>query len=422
MTERSIPKPEVVFSKSEARRFLLAYHQLWPPKNLHSKEDVIEYFRRVGCIQYDPINAVGRNPDLVLQSRVQGYSPAMLEQMLYSERVLWDGFDKVQSIYLTGDWPYFTRLREHRTQRPWHTQSETMELHNHVLEAIQEKGPLSSIDLDHSASVVGFWGMPMRSGRGALENLYIAGKIGIHHRTGTRRYFDLTERLLPAELLANPDPFDHEQDYQNWHILRRVGGLGLALPSGAESWLGMLNIKAAERQRSLKQLIERGDVVVVGVEEAQDGKVLFTQRRTFETILNQIQKPFDKARAALIAPLDNLLWQRELIRRMFDFDYTWEVYKPSALRQYGFYVLPVLYGERFVARCDLSLDRKTKSLKLLGWWWEPDIVVDEEMAARVADCLQGFMTATGAHTFQLPQTPEAAQSFEVVRPWMQVAS
>jgi len=118
------------------------------------------------------------------------------------------------------------------------------------------------------------------------------------------------------------------------------------------------------------------------------------------------EAPIEK-RAALIAPLDNLIWQRDLVRWIFDFDYIWEVYKPAEKRQYGYYVLPVLYGDRFVARCEPALERKTRQLSIRNWWWQEGIVPDEEMLAVLADCLQDFCAYLNAVTIQL--TGAAAQ-------------
>ena len=94
--------------------------------------------------------------------------------------------------------------------------------------------------------------------------------------------------------------------------------------------------------------------------------------------------------AAIIAPLDNLIWDRQLTRWIFDFDYIWEVYKPKAKRQYGYYVLPVTYGDRFVARFDPSFDKKKRLLTINNWWWEEGVHLNEEMEAALIDCFQAF--------------------------------
>ncbi|MDF2821374.1 MAG: hypothetical protein K0R15_1815 [Clostridiales bacterium] len=95
-------------SKEEAKNFLISYHNLDGSQGLQGEDGVMQYIKRVGCIQYDPLNVVGRNPDLVLQSRISNYSPTVLDKLLYERRSLIDGWDKMMSIYLQNDWPFFS--------------------------------------------------------------------------------------------------------------------------------------------------------------------------------------------------------------------------------------------------------------------------------------------------------------------------
>lgn len=106
------PPAELTISQEHARRFLLTHHGLLPPRKMIGKQGVLDYIRHVNCIQYDPINIVGQNPHLVLQSRVKNYKPTMLDEALYTDRRLLDGFDKQMSIYPVEDWPRFTMYRQ----------------------------------------------------------------------------------------------------------------------------------------------------------------------------------------------------------------------------------------------------------------------------------------------------------------------
>ncbi len=383
------PMPALTVRKADARRFLLAYHFLLPPRQLTGKEGALNFMRRVRCVQFDPVNVVGWNPDLVFQSRVRDYTSKILDELLYSDRLLWDGFDKVQSIYLSEDWPAFARRRDHHRDHRWFPEEQVLKTQPLILEAIREKGPLSSIDIEQQASIDGFWGVPIRVERAALEDLYNMGAVGIHHRVGTRRYFDLTERLLPPEIVQAADPNDTLEDYQRWHILRRIAALGLGHASAAEVWQGIVGVKGPERRAILKELVERGDLLAVEIEEVP--RQVFYLRAQDAGLLNRsAESSQPEPRAALLAPLDNILWDRALVRRIFGFDYVWEVYKPAEKRAFGHYVLPVLYGERFIARCEPLLDRKANQLVVRNWWWEADVQPDEPMIAAVGECLSAF--------------------------------
>ena len=258
MPKVALPSPTMTLSKARARRFLLAHHALWPPRQIQDKTGILGFFRRVGCIQFDPIDIVGRNPDLVLHARVAGCDRGLLNELLYTDRLLLDGWDKVASIYLATDWPYFARRRV--AMRRYHAETERskpgFEAAPDILQVVRQRGPTSSLDLkdlEEDEKVSWSWGRRARLGNAALDTLYDIGEIGIHHRVANRRVFDLTERLLPADLLETPDPNETDEDYQNWHILRRVGGYGLAYAGIGHYWQGILDAKA--RHATLTRLV-----------------------------------------------------------------------------------------------------------------------------------------------------------------------
>ena len=411
MAKNLYPPPALVLSKRDARRFLLAHQRLWPPRQLEGKAGVMDFVRHAGCIQFDPINVVGRNPDLVLQSRVANYRPAMLEELLYTDRQLLDGWDKVASIYPTTDWPYFARHRA--AMEAWHAErfELPMEVMPEVVEAIRQRGPLSSIDLKSWEKVEWTWGNEVRLARAALETLYGSGRLVVHHRTGTRRSFELAERALPADLLSAPDPNPTDEAYQDWHVLRRVGGLGLANPRASEYWSGILGVKGAARRAVLARLVERGDLVAVAVEDVP-GKTFFIRAADRPTLERVQGEKSPEPQAAIVGPLDNFMWDRDLLRWIFDFDYVWEVYKPAAKRTYGYYVLPVIYGDRFIARFDPAFDKKTRELTIANWWWEKGVQLDGPMEAALATCLRGFAHYLDAGEIELGEKLAVEKSHE----------
>ena len=400
MPKVDFPIPQIFLSQTEARRFLLLHQHLWPPRRLSGKAGVLEFIRHAGCIQYDPVNLVGQNPELVLQARVADYTPALLAELLYTDRRLVDGWDKQAAIHLTDDWPYFARHRDSGRRDHGDPANPPMAIAAEVKDAIRARGPLCSADLGHNDTIDWWWGVPTRLGRAALEILYGMGEVGVHHRINTRRYFDLIERLLPADLLATPDPNPADEAYQDWHVTRRVGGLGIANPAASQYWLSIADVKAEARGATLARLCARGELIPVAV-EGVNRQPLFI--RAADRSLLDAAASADSAdpAAAFIGPLDNLIWDRDLIRWLFDFDYTWEVYKPAARRKYGHYVLPVLYGDRFIARVEPIFDRKARVLTVVNWWWEAGVVPDAAMIAALAECLIAFGRYLGAGQIRL---------------------
>ena len=358
----------LTLTNQQARRFLLAHQGLWPPYQLAGKAGVLAQIRRLGCIQFDPLNIVGRNPDLVLQARVNGYRPGMLEELLYQDRRLLDGYDKMMAIYRVEDWPYFRRRREAARRRYGDSAQPATEIVPQVRQEIEARGPLSSIDLDFDQTVDWHWS-PTRLARVALESMYWWGELIVHHKVNTRKVYDFAHRHLPAALLGAAEPNPDEEQFHDWYVLRRMGGMGLASARASDAWLAMGEIKARQRRASLGRLLERGQVLEVRVDGLD--QPVYTRaedRPDAEGVLDAGDPP---PQAAILAPLDNLLWDRRLVKELFDFTYVWEVYKPVAQRLYGYYVLPILYGDRFVARFEPGRDKTEGVLTIQNWWWEP---------------------------------------------------
>jgi len=377
---------------------MFAHHHLWPPRQLKGKAGVLEYIRHVGSIQFDPINIVGRNPDLVLQSRVKEFNLGMLNELLYEDRQLLDGWDKMASIYSVEDWSYFVRQRA-RMQDVFGVPTEiVMQVAPDIFEKIRQNGPQSPIDFRGDQKTDWAWG-PTKVSRAGLEGLYAMGKLGVHHRVNNRRYFDFIENLLPEDLLSAPDANSSDEGYQDWHLLRRVGAMGLAFPNAGEHWHGIIEVKTPQRKQIISRLVKSGDLIAIAIEEIPD-KVFYIRSVDLPTLdaVANIKQPQNGA--AILAPLDNLLWNRKMNGWLFDFEYIWEVYKPKAQRRYGYYVLPVIYGERFIARFDPAFDKKTRRLTIQNWWWEADVKPDEQMEAALMICIRDFLAYLDADGFE----------------------
>ncbi len=381
--------PSLNLTNLQARRFLLAHHGLWPPRKLKGKDGARRYVESVGAIQFDPINVVGRNPDLVLQSRVQGYRPEMLHELLYADRLLMDGWDKVASIYLSADWPYFKRHRDRMRAEYDKPSNPPMQIADEILQSIKDDGPKSPIDFKRGESITWSWGVNTSLPRACLEILYAMGELVVYDRVGTRRTFELAARALPETIYAAPDPNSTEEQYQDWHVLRRIGSLGLANPGAGDWWLGMHQMRTPQHGATLKRLIERGEVVEVEIGDLPNRRLLM--RAVDLPILDQIRKKRPpKPRAAVIGALDNIAWDRNMLRWLFGFDYVWEVYKPQAQRLYGYYVLPVLYGDRFIARWDPIFNREEGVLTINNWWWEEGVEVKAETRSALIAAFKEF--------------------------------
>jgi uncharacterized protein len=384
--------PIVSVSKKQAKRFLLSHQKLLPSKKLVGKEGVLSIIDHLGCIQYDTINSVGRNADLVLQARIKNYHPSLIKELLYQDRKLIDGWDKMASIFRIEDWPYFSRTRVRFGEYYTNRSEKVAPYIPKVIRMLKEMGPLSSIDIKEDFGKIDwFWGNKTSVGRAALEILHYQGDIGVHGKIGTRRIFDLIENLIPATILNAPIPYPIDEDYHEWHYLRRLSSLGLGMDHSGVQWSGIRKdgSKATNRKKVLKRLLEKNLITEVKIEGIEK-PAIYIRTQDIPHLTEDAKNNFSNPTVSFIAPLDNLIWDRDLIEKLFDFKYRWEVYHPVVKRKYGYYVLPVLYKDKLVARIDLNYDRKSKTLGLTNFWWQAGQKTTATFEKAFKSCLRQF--------------------------------
>jgi uncharacterized protein YcaQ len=390
-------------SKAQARRFLLAHQSLLPPRSLQGKTGIVDFVRKVNCVQFDPIDVTGRNHELVLQARVRDFSTPLLYEALYEERRLVDGFDKNLCIYPMEDWPFFRRIREAYLRDFENRAHPVLEASAAVRQEIEKRGPLCSSDIDLGQNVRWPWGMT-RLSRATMEAMYFWGELIVHHKVGVRKYYDLAERHVPPEILSAPEPHPSDGDYLDWRIHRRIGSVGLLANRGVDAWLGIEGTQKHSRSLAISRLTADGRLREVEVEGFEEP--LFMRSEDEPTLNLALKERAGEDRAAVLAPLDNLIWDRRLVSDLFGFNYTWEVYTPAAKRRYGYYVLPVLYGDRFVARFEPVRDRKSKTMIVKNWWWEENVERDDgELRLALHECLEAFRTFLRCDAMRVEDAP-----------------
>jgi uncharacterized protein len=391
-------------SRAAARRFFAVRHFLAPARSLPAEpESVMTVLDRLGSLQFDPLDVAGRNHDLVLLSRIRGYQREWTDALLYRDRRLYETYNKGLSLVPTAELPWFrvtwdVRRREHDVAA-FDVHSELV---RELLDRIRSDGPLSSTDVAPRAAIEWYW-RPTNQVRAILEALAEAGILGLSRREGNRRVYDLAERLFPADLLARREP---ERAQRRHKLLSRYRGHGLLGRSGsAELWLGTTprNPRSGGtgdrpmRPQLLAELLEAGELTPVAVEGIRGERFLLTSELPLLTAAEREvaaeakdqprpgavrvpagePDPWSAGRpnglapqVAFLAPLDPYVWDREFLRALHGFDYVWEVYVPEKRRRWGYYVLPILFGDRLVGRIEPRIERKSGTLRVLGLWWE----------------------------------------------------
>ena len=413
----------LTISRAVARRFLAIRHFLAPPRSLPAEPaSVMTAIDRIASLQFDPLEVAGRNHDLVLLARIDGYQRAWTDALLYEQRVLFEAYNKGLSILPVTELPYHRITWDRsRVRHDGEAFDEHAPLVEELLERIRTKGPLGPGDVGPRAAIDWYW-RPTNQVRALLEALAEAGILGLARRDGNRRVYDLAERLFPAALLAERreprEQFRHK-------LLSRYRGHGMLGTSGsAELWLGTsprvkasygleggVSFGAVGRGELLSELVDGGDLLPVEVEGIRGRRFIVAGELPILTAAEaEVTRGAEPGGAepgvAFLAPLDPLVWDRDFLRRCYDFDYVWEVYVPAAKRRWGYYVLPIIFGDRLVGRIEPRIDRRADTLRILGTWWEKDFdpLADERFVPALADALDAHRRFGGVRRVTLPRT------------------
>jgi uncharacterized protein YcaQ len=375
-----------------ARRFLVARHFLAPARSVAGGLDgVVEVLRRLGSIQFDPIAVAGRNHDLVLHARVADYEPGWCDE-LYERREIFETTNKALSFVPMSQFAWFRSSSGRKGQR-FHAAAlaENATVAERVLERIRAEGPLSSRDFEREAGPTKDWfGMPENAVRAVLEAYTVAGAIGLARRDGHVRYYDLLERLLPVEVLTQEVPV---RDQLRHKLLSRYRAHGLLGPGGAGGTFARI-AEPRERNELRKELVELGALEPVDLEGVPGRRFVLTE----EVALLE-SPPETTPSVAFIAPFDSLLWDTALLASLFDFEYVWEGFFRPAKRRWGYYALPIVFGDRFVGRIEPRIDRDRARVEVLDVWWEDGFAPRraDGFVDAMREALRAYLRFAGSH-------------------------
>jgi uncharacterized protein YcaQ len=325
-------------------------------------------FDALGVVQLDAINVLERTQFVVLFSRLGAYDVEAVHALTGPGGSLWEYWGHAASLLPMADQPllrwrmeqggtYVVGPARQARREAWY--EEHAGYLDAVLAEICDRGPLAASQLSDPRRRDGEWWNRRSVGRQALEWLFNTGEVAAWRTRSFERVYDLPERVIPAEVLARPTPPADEAQRQ---LLRRAAvrlGVGTA-PDLASYYL----LQPATARRRVAELVEAGELTAVAVEGWDE---------TGYAPPGVAAKRPTRRTATLLSPFDSLIWNRARTSRLFGFDYTIEVYVPAPRRRYGYYVLPVLLGDRLVGRLDLKADRGASVLRVAGAHVEPGL-------------------------------------------------
>ncbi len=362
-------------SNRDARRLWLDAQGLAAPATGSARpDDLTSLITKIGFVQLDTIRVVARAHDHILWSRRQRYREGMLDKLV-KERFAFEHFTHDASVLPMEFFPYwrrqFDRMKKHLDKNGWRDIMSSPEECEDMLRRISEEGPLSTKAFESGPKKSAHaWARPPH--KCALDYYWYAGVLATCHRANFVKQYQLREKVIPEDVLAIEVDDERQIDWLCENALRRLG-------FGTEGdiqrfWdaADLDEVKAWSKKRRRKLQ----DVEIVCADKSV---VKALAPADIEDRLADVPSPTSRLR--ILNPFDPVIRDRNRLSRLFGFDYRIEIFTPAAKRQYGYYVYPLLEGDRFVGRIEARADRKAGTLKLENVWWEPKV---KETTARRA--------------------------------------
>lgn len=371
-----------VLANADARRLFLDRHGLGQsPKGSGKDSDLLEVFQQLGFVQLDSINTVERAHHMILHARRQAYRPKNLDRLLVADRTLFEHWTHDASIIPAEFFPYW-KMRFERNgkvlfQRWKKDRRDGFETRlEPVLDQIRQSGPVCSADVgDGEKRGSGGW-WDWHPSKTALEFLWHTGQISVARRVSFRKFYDLTERVLASQHRADTPT---AQETINWACGAALDRLGFATPGEIAAFWAM--VKPAEAKTWCENALQNHEIIEVDI-ACVDG----TLRRSYaraDVIQSAVDAPSPPRHVRILSPFDPALRDRQRAERLFGFDYRIEVFVPAAKRKYGYYVFPVLEGDRLIGRIDMKCHRKTDTLNVTAFWPENRVSLGKGRVARL---------------------------------------
>ena len=357
-------------SNRQARRLFLQHHGLCdPPGGRLSGPALLSLVRNLGFVQVDSIRTVERAHHMILFTRRSSYRPKQLDRLLERERSLFENWTHDAAVIPTEFYPIWQRRfarEEARLSQRWQRwRGETfVQKLEEVLAHVERHGAVRSGHLREEGQGNGQGWWDWAPSKTALEYLWRTGRLAVAGREGFQKVYDLTERVIPA-VHRDPDVVPDDAGLVDWACRSALDRLGFATPGElARFWDGITPAEATDWCRA-----QGNDLRVVEISGAQDARP--RQAYAWADIEDRLaETPPPPGRLRVLSPFDPLLRDRQRTERLFGFSFRIEVFVPAAQRRFGYYVFPLLEGDRLIGRLDMKADREADALTVTALWPE----------------------------------------------------
>jgi uncharacterized protein len=401
----------ITLSPQDVRRLAVAAQRLEAPAARPTRADILDTIRQITCVQIDPINVVARTQLLVPYSRLGAYDPAELESLLWEDKALFEYWAHAASIVLTDDYPLFQYQMRNRkrsngawAQRYYEWLEANHSFRQFILDELEQRGPLFADEIEDRAELD--W--PHQGwGHGnhiimMLEHLWVHGQVTVTGRDGNgyglKKQWGLMAHQLPQWQAHEPLP---AREVVRRAVERALPALGVGRLRDIRNYFtrnhypGLAGVLAElEAEERIQQVTVRGD--------NGDWPDSWYIHRDTLPLLERLQAGEWRPQTVLLSPFDNLIADRDRTELLFDFFYRVEIYVPAAKRQYGYYTMPVLHGDRLIGRIDPKMDRRNSRLIVNAIHLEPDVKSNAATRRAIKGAIERLATFLGAAEINYP--------------------
>ena len=359
-------------NNSQARRLWLHLQgMLTSPHTTGSSVQILDTIKQLGMVQLDSINHVVRAHHHILWNRHPSYREAQYNSLLGTSPTVFEHFSHDAAILPLTIYPYWQRQRKRRSSAyrrgALGKQLASAKVQKQMLAQIKVNGPMCSRDFSatftkRADKSLHAWMRPPH--KLALDYLWLKGDLCVSHRKGFIKYYDITERLIPAELIHDQYSTEQQIDFLCQSALQR---LGFATANEIQRFYEACDL--AEVKHWISQ--QSSNLCQVEVETFDGRMVAMVAHANITAMLDCLPEPCQRLR--IISPFDPVVRDRARLERLFGMSYRIEIYTPALQRKYGYYIYPVIEGERICARIDVRANRSSNRLEVAAWWLEPGI-------------------------------------------------
>jgi uncharacterized protein len=404
--ERSLPEKQIIMltiNLQTARRYIMGKGGLWPGRRFRGSEGTEQAMRTMDFLQLDPLQIIARSQDIKLHSRVLDYTPGMWEEVAYEQRKFfdWGGWLAVRPMDELPYWRVVMRREQENNGRIASMGREYADAIDEMRGILRERGTVSNRDFKMATRTRTDSYRGRKDSALALYYLWRTGEVMTHHRENFERVYALTEAVAPEHLLYESG----EVETDRFLIQKEVSFAGLTrLNRVADAFARGVAFDSDRLKSVIAEMLAGGEMIEVQVEGWKQvhyalGSDLPLLNDLLAGRIPEAWAPLEATtteEVSFLAPLDPVS-ARGRAKVVFGFDYVWEVYKPEHQRKFGYYTLPVLWGDRLVARFDSKLDRATNTFIILGLWLEDESLGrDEGFAVALARGFARFVRFLGA--------------------------